>query len=41
MYEEFKGNLRKFVDSGYLRYALEKADVPGELIEKVINRCIR
>ena len=39
MYEEFKGNLRKFVDSGNLRYALEKANVPQELINKVITRC--
>ncbi len=41
MYEEYKGNLRKFTDSGNLRYALEKGKVPDELINKIVNRCAR
>ncbi len=41
MYEEYKGNLRKFIDSGDLRYVLEKSNVPDEIINKIVNRCAR
>ncbi len=41
MYEEYKGNLRKFTDSGNLRYVLEKEDIPEELVNKIVHRCTR
>ena len=38
-YEEFNGNLTAFANSGKLRYVLERAEVPEEIIEKILNRC--